>query len=69
MCIDAGRGSFSALMGLWKRHLEATRKNSKKFKLAVDILKMKWYYKQAVADTTAKLQIRHHRRNQKLWKK
>ena len=60
MCINAGRGSFSALMGLWKRYLEAARKNSKKFKLAVDILKMKWYYKQAVADTTAKNTIRYH---------
>ena len=33
--------------------IKKSEKNSKKFKLAVDILKMKWYYKQAVADTTA----------------
>ena len=38
-------------------------------KKGVDFPKWEWYYKQAVADTTAKLQIRYHRRNQMLLKK
>ena len=38
----------------------------KKMKKGVDFPKLECYYKQAVTETTAKLQIRHHRRNQKL---
>ena len=49
-------------MELKKNH----RKNCKKMKKGVDFPKLECYYKQAVTETTAKLQIRHHRRNQKL---
>ena len=38
----------------------------KEVTIDLEIPKLECYYKQAVTETTAKLQIRHHRRNQKL---
>ena len=45
---------------------KTTKIKLKKMKKGVDFPKLECYYKQAVTETTAKLQIRHHRRNQKL---